>query len=88
MSLSGGESVAALARVLSTQVGRSEESLDNLKEELAEQEEGKVIELERIETTTGTFLNALMEYDSRQYSLTTVPNTDWVAISSGRYLRD
>ncbi len=82
VSLSGGESVAALARVLSTQVGRSEESLDNLKEELAEQEEGKVIELERIETTTGTFLNALMEYDSRQYSLTTVPNTDWVAISS------
>ncbi|MGB3671410.1 MAG: methyl-accepting chemotaxis protein [Phormidesmis sp.] len=82
-TVSGGEGVTALAEALSAQLARPEESIETLQQELAEQAAGKLVGLERLETLPGeTFLTALLEYEGREYSLTTVPNTSWVAISS------
>ena len=79
----GGEPIAQASQSLSSLLGRTEDNVEVLKQELAAQMPGKLIALERIETATGQeILTTLVEYQSKEYSLTTVPNVPWVAISS------
>ncbi|MEM8505733.1 MAG: methyl-accepting chemotaxis protein [Cyanobacteria bacterium P01_D01_bin.1] len=92
----GGEPIAAIAQTLTntlqTATGESGEGviqgpvigdLDALEQSLAPQVAGKIVELEELDTISGqAFLTMLVETDDREYSLTTVPNTAWVAISS------
>lgn len=81
--ITGGEAITQASRELSARLGRTTDNIEVLKQELAQQLPGKLIELERIETTTGReILSALLEYQNKEYSLTTVPTTSWVAIAS------
>ncbi|MEM6253200.1 MAG: HAMP domain-containing methyl-accepting chemotaxis protein [Cyanobacteria bacterium P01_D01_bin.156] len=79
----GGEAIQQSARALHGLLNRTTEDTDALSTELTQQISGKLIELDRIETTTGKeLLTSLVEFDKKQYSLTTVPGTPWVAIAS------
>ncbi len=79
----GGEALIQLAQTLSSQSGQSTESIDELKQALTQHRQVKLLELERLETKSGqAVLTALLEYDGKNYSLTTAPNMPWVAISS------
>ena len=80
----GGEILTQLAQTLTSQLGQTTDSFDQLKQTLAQQQgKAKLLELEQLETNSGqAALTALLEYDGKNYSLTTVPNTPWVAISS------
>ncbi|MEM1239780.1 MAG: methyl-accepting chemotaxis protein [Cyanobacteria bacterium P01_H01_bin.26] len=79
----GGDSIIQAAQVLTAQLGQAIESVETLKQALEPQLPGKLVELDRVETATGQiFLTLLLEYQGKEYSLTTVPTTPWVAISS------
>ncbi|MEM9976171.1 MAG: HAMP domain-containing methyl-accepting chemotaxis protein [Cyanobacteria bacterium P01_D01_bin.2] len=79
----GGEPVGQFAQALYGQLGRGEDELDAIKQELAQQSQVDLIELDRIDTSSGQeILIALLKVGSREYSVATVPNAPWVAISS------
>ena len=79
----GGETLTKFAQTLSSQLAQTAESFDGLKQTLAQQRQAKLLEIERLEMESGQeILTALLEYDSKNYSLTTVPNAPWVAIAS------
>ncbi|MEO0737399.1 MAG: methyl-accepting chemotaxis protein [Cyanobacteria bacterium J06649_12] len=80
----GGEPVGQFAKALYGQLGRGEEGLDVVKQELAAQQpQVDLIELERIQAGSDQeILIALLKAGNREYSVATVPNAPWVAISS------
>lgn len=79
----GGEAVVQFGRQLLGQLGRSSDGVETLKQELAAQLSGKLIELERIESAEGEeLLSALLVIGKKEYSVTTVPGTAWVSVSS------
>ncbi|MEO0394605.1 MAG: HAMP domain-containing methyl-accepting chemotaxis protein [Cyanobacteria bacterium P01_A01_bin.137] len=81
--LDGGEPVGQFVQALYDQLGREEEGLDVIKRELAQQSQVNLIELDRILTSSGQeILIALLKAGGREYSVATVPNAPWVAISS------
>ncbi|MEA5466304.1 methyl-accepting chemotaxis protein [Leptothoe sp. PORK10 BA2] len=88
VELIGGESVLAIARGLQEHFEHeheagSEESTDVLKEELIALGGAKIIEVNRVETEVGQeILSVLLETQDKDFSLSTVPGTPWVAISS------
>ena len=79
----GGDSIIQSAQVLAAQLGQAIDNVETLKQELEPQLPGKLVDLDRVEVTAGqVFLTLLLEYQGKEYSLTTVPATPWVAISS------
>ncbi|MBT9317498.1 methyl-accepting chemotaxis protein [Leptothoe spongobia] len=79
----GGEPVAQFAQALYGQLGRTGEDVEIIKQELAPQLQGNLVELERIETSADQeILIALLKVGGREYSIATVPNAPWVAIAS------
>ncbi|NEQ52148.1 MAG: HAMP domain-containing protein [Leptolyngbya sp. SIO3F4] len=81
--IEGGESIVEASRVLLSELGKTETDVELLKQDLASQVDAKVIKLDRILTVEGkTFLEALLEYQGKEYALTTVPGTSWVSVAS------
>ena len=81
----GGEPVAQFGRALYAQVGQTdgENNLETIKQELAQQTQVDLLELERIQAGADQeILIALLKVGKREYSVATVPNAPWVAISS------
>ncbi len=82
-NIDGGEPVAQFVQMLYGQLGRTEDSLDTIKQALAQQSPVDLVELDRINTSSGQeVLIALLKSGGREYSVATVPNVPWVAISS------
>lgn len=83
VEVTGGEPIVQAARVLLTELGKEEIALELLKQDLAQQVQAKVLLLERLETANGEeILELVLTSQGKEYSLTTVPGTPWVAISS------
>ncbi|MEL6232252.1 MAG: methyl-accepting chemotaxis protein, partial [Cyanobacteria bacterium J06627_3] len=81
--LDGGEPVGQFVQALYGQLGRGEQGLEGIKQELAQQSQVNLIDLDRIQTSSGQeILIALLKSGGREYSVATVPNAPWVAISS------
>ena len=82
-TVDGGEPVAQFAQMLYGQLGRTEDSVEVIKQELAQQSQTDLVEIERIQVSAEQeILIALLKVGKREYSIATVPNAPWVAISS------
>lgn len=82
-TVDGGEPITQFAQVLYSQLGQTGDSVEVLKQELAQQSQLKLLELDRILTPGGQeLLVALVKLEDREYSIATVPNAPWVAAAS------
>ncbi|MEM9264982.1 MAG: HAMP domain-containing methyl-accepting chemotaxis protein [Cyanobacteria bacterium P01_F01_bin.13] len=85
VDVEGGEVIVEAARVLLTELGKEETDITLLKQDLESRVQGDVLELERLRTigqNSKELLEAVLKYEDKEYSLTTVPGTPWVAIAS------
>ena len=85
IELIGGDSVVQIAKGMQDFLGREgvEGSIDALNQELSALGVGKIVSAEQVETEVGqTLLTVLIETQDKEFSLSTVPSTPWVAIAS------
>lgn len=79
----GGEPIVEAARLLLEELGKQETETAILQQDFAQRVQGQVIEFNRLQTTIDQeLLEAVLTYEDKEYSLTTVPGTPWVAIAS------
>ncbi|NEP61796.1 MAG: HAMP domain-containing protein [Symploca sp. SIO2G7] len=83
-TVTGGEVIAQVAQTLSTQAIQNIEDTSALEQALAQSNSSvNLIQTEFLKTQAGQdILSTLVDYAGNRYSLTTVPGTSWVAISS------
>ncbi|MEM9807567.1 MAG: HAMP domain-containing methyl-accepting chemotaxis protein, partial [Cyanobacteria bacterium P01_D01_bin.56] len=79
----GGEPIVDAARLLLEELGKQETETAILQQDFSQRIQGKVLEFNRLQTAIGQeLLEAVLTYENKEYSLTTVPGTPWVAIAS------
>ncbi|MBT9312027.1 methyl-accepting chemotaxis protein [Leptothoe kymatousa] len=81
----GGNAIVQTSQALIAELANTGADTDmkGLKQSFDDQIQGKLLSLERFEVEAGKpFLEAVVTYQDREYSLTTVPGTAWVAIAS------
>ncbi|EKU97844.1 methyl-accepting chemotaxis protein [Leptolyngbya sp. PCC 7375] len=78
----GGEVIAQFAQALSSKLGREADSPQIFRQELQQETGAKIIEVSRTALLGKEVLQAVVSYEGRNYSLATVADLPWVAISS------
>ncbi|MEM7064823.1 MAG: methyl-accepting chemotaxis protein [Cyanobacteria bacterium P01_B01_bin.77] len=78
----GGETIAQFAQALSSKLGRESDTPQVFKQELAQATNARILEVSRVQVDGREVLEATVSYDGRNFSLATVTDLPWVAISS------
>lgn len=78
----GGETIAQFAQALSSKLGRESDGPQVFREELQQETNAEIIEVTRVEGVEQEVLQAVVSYEGRNFSLATVTDLPWVAISS------
>jgi methyl-accepting chemotaxis protein PixJ len=79
----GGSTIASLAIALQEELGNADKSLAERRIQLVQTSKIKSVQLQSQQPTQGQeILTALASVGTKTYSLTTVPQTDWIAIAS------
>lgn len=78
----GGETIAQFAQALSSKLGRASDSPQLFRQELQEATDAKILEVNRVQLVDREILEAVVSYDGRNFSLATVTDLPWVAVSS------
>ncbi|MBE9068498.1 HAMP domain-containing protein [Leptolyngbya cf. ectocarpi LEGE 11479] len=78
----GGEIIAQFAQALSSKLGRESDSPQLFRQELAQATDARILDVSRTQVDGREVLEATVSYDGRNFSLATVTDLPWVAISS------
>lgn len=78
----GGEIIAQFAQALSSKLGREADSPQVFQQELQQETDARILEVSRIDALDREVLQAVVYYNGRNFSLATVTDLPWVAISS------
>lgn len=78
----GGETIAQFAQALSSKLGRDSDTPQLFRQELEQATDARILDVSRTQVDGQEVLEATVSYDGRNFSLATVSNLPWVAISS------
>ncbi|MEO0869314.1 MAG: HAMP domain-containing protein, partial [Cyanobacteria bacterium J06642_11] len=79
----GGEPIVEAARLLLEELGKQNTDTTLLQQDFSQRVQGNVIDFNRLEPAIcQELLEVVLIYEQKEYSLTTVPGTPWVAIAS------
>ncbi|MGD1857494.1 MAG: methyl-accepting chemotaxis protein [Leptolyngbyaceae cyanobacterium] len=82
-TVTGGETIAQLSQALSSKLGRDSDTPQTFMQELQQEAGADIISVNRLNTVNDEeILEAVVQHDGRVFSLSTVPDLPWVAISS------
>ena len=81
-TVTGGETIAEIALALQAAAADSNQSSEQLATTLEQAHTLRNVKIERFSSEKGDFVSALFALSDKTYVVTTIPNVQWVAISS------